>query len=36
TNKDIVLLVENELRDIVNVEYINQESSLDNHNKKTR
>ncbi|WP_131038837.1 hypothetical protein [Clostridioides difficile] len=34
TNKDIVLLVENELRDIVNVEYINQESSLDNHNKK--
>ncbi|EGT3955949.1 hypothetical protein ERM45_13540, partial [Clostridioides difficile] len=34
TNKDIVLLVENELRDIVNIEYINQESSLDNHNKK--
>ncbi|PBH38325.1 hypothetical protein [Clostridioides difficile] len=34
TNKDIVLLVENELRDIVNVEYINQESSLDKHNKK--
>ncbi|EGT4601405.1 hypothetical protein [Clostridioides difficile] len=34
TNKDVVLLVENELRDIVNVEYINQESSLDNHNKK--
>ncbi|HBF6357068.1 TPA: hypothetical protein KOT11_002221 [Clostridioides difficile] len=34
TNKDIVLLVENEMRDIVNVEYINQESSLDNHNKK--
>ncbi|MGO1042096.1 hypothetical protein ACTPEO_05110 [Clostridioides difficile] len=34
TNKDIVLLVENELRNIVNVEYINQESSLDNHNKK--
>ncbi|WP_461194353.1 hypothetical protein CDIF100009_03468 [Clostridioides difficile] len=34
TNKDIVLLVENELRDTVNVEYINQESSLDNHNKK--
>ncbi|AXU62380.1 putative exported protein [Clostridioides difficile 824] len=34
TNKDIVLLVENELRDIVNVEYINQESSLDNYNKK--
>uniref|UniRef100_UPI0010338F1E hypothetical protein n=1 Tax=Clostridioides difficile TaxID=1496 RepID=UPI0010338F1E len=34
TNKAIVLLVENELRDIVNVEYINQESSLDNHNKK--
>ncbi|MCC0696278.1 hypothetical protein [Clostridioides sp. ES-S-0048-02] len=34
TNKDIVLLVENELRDIVNVEYINQESSLDNYSKK--
>lgn len=34
TNKDIVLLVENELRNIVSVEYINQESSLDNHNKK--
>ncbi|MCC0633437.1 MULTISPECIES: hypothetical protein [unclassified Clostridioides] len=34
TNKDIVLLVENELRDIVSVEYINQESSLDNYNKK--
>ncbi|MCC0629630.1 MULTISPECIES: hypothetical protein [unclassified Clostridioides] len=34
TNKDIVLLVENGLRDIVNIEYINQESSLDNHNKK--
>ncbi|HBG5343251.1 TPA: hypothetical protein KQG29_000590 [Clostridioides difficile] len=34
TNKDIVLLVENELRDIMNIEYINQESSLDNHNKK--
>ncbi|HBE9728583.1 TPA: hypothetical protein KNI89_000947 [Clostridioides difficile] len=34
TDKDIVLLVENELRDIVNVEYINQESSLDNYNKK--
>lgn len=34
TNKDIVLLVENELRDIVNIEYINQESGLDNSNKK--
>ncbi|MCC0764266.1 hypothetical protein IR151_14790 [Clostridioides sp. ES-S-0006-03] len=34
TNKDIVLLVENELRDIVNVEYINQESRLDNYSKK--
>lgn len=34
TNKDIVLLVENELKNIVNIEYINQESILDNHNKK--
>ncbi|MBY2476994.1 hypothetical protein KWV16_08850 [Clostridioides difficile] len=34
TNKDMVLLVENELRDIVNIEYINQESGLDNNNKK--
>lgn len=34
TNKDMVLLVENELRDIVNIEYINQESSLDNNNKR--
>lgn len=34
TNKDMVLLVENGLRNIVNIEYINQESNLDNHNKK--
>lgn len=34
TNKDMVLLVENELRNIVNIEYINQESSLDNNNKQ--
>ncbi|NMS89491.1 hypothetical protein HGQ85_06085 [Clostridioides difficile] len=34
TDKDMVLLVENKLRDIVNIEYINQESSLDNNNKK--
>lgn len=34
TNKDMVLLVENKLRDIVSIEYINQESSLDNNNKK--
>ncbi|MCI9977563.1 hypothetical protein JY742_15650 [Clostridioides difficile] len=34
TNKDMVLLVENKLKDVVNIEYINQENSLDNNNKK--
>ncbi|MFL8672987.1 hypothetical protein [Clostridioides sp. GD02404] len=34
TNKDMVLLVENKLKDLVNIEYINQENSLDNNKKQ--